>query len=139
MEKITNMEEMEKLYIDGRISKTTLWRGKKRGWIKVDYHKPHHPEHQDTTVSWNDILDNYDNIRNIVANEIRLKGIGFDMLDDITNDCLIYLYERQQSKYVLKVAKSFARNKTKLIRNRDFTEKRYEDKMITNEEKMRFR
>lgn len=37
--KITNINEMEKLFKNSKISKTTLWRGKKRGYLYLNYHK----------------------------------------------------------------------------------------------------
>ena len=36
--RITNIKEIEALYKEGKISRTTLWRAKKRGWIDFGYH-----------------------------------------------------------------------------------------------------
>ena len=141
MEIIKDIEKMEQLFKEGKISKTSLWRGKKRGWVKVDYHKPHHPEHQDGVVTWGDLMDYYDPIRNIAAKGLKRKELyhRFDLIDDITHDCLIYLYERQQRYYILKVAKSFVQNKTKLLANREFKNKRYIDVMISRDEEKKNR
>ena len=39
IKKITDEKKIEALYREGKISKTTFWRAKKRGWIAIDYHK----------------------------------------------------------------------------------------------------
>jgi len=37
--RVENLKEIEALYKEGKISKTSYWRAKKRGWCWVDYHK----------------------------------------------------------------------------------------------------
>ncbi len=37
--KITDSDTIDALYKEGAISRTTYWRAKKRGWIKLNYHK----------------------------------------------------------------------------------------------------
>lgn len=110
MKKITNREEVEKLYREGKISSTTLWRFKKRGYIMLGWQKPHKQSTLSVHEVWELVLSLQKAITAIAwyqAKAIITEYYTKETIDDIVQDTLIHLVERRQSEYHLVVAKTY--------------------------------
>ncbi len=114
-EKITNIKEIEKLYKDGKISRTTYWRAKKRGYIWINFHSPQ--KLSDYVLSKQEQYDFYNycaaTARNFISEHQKwfLDQQTFNTLaQDIAADLFLYVIERQpinlkQAKARIKSAK----------------------------------
>ena len=45
--RVSSIKEIDTLFKEGKISRTTYWRAKKRGWCEIDYHKRTIPKNAD--------------------------------------------------------------------------------------------
>jgi len=99
-EKITDLEKIKALYKEGKISHSTFWRAKKRGYIILNYHSP-------SKLSNNELSkDEKKELYNIV----RAKVVEFvtanlraalsyremtALIEDITHDVFLFILERK--------------------------------------------
>ena len=96
-EKITDAKEIERLYRDGTISRATYYRGKKRGFVVVDYHKPHKAENEEFSPKkfWAEFLEVRGEYLLIAANAIKRYEVGDRVSpDELIDEGAIYLIER---------------------------------------------
>ena len=99
-EKITDMNKIAELFLEGKISRSTFWRARKRGYIILNYHSVQ--KISDNKLSKKDLLELYNIIRakvvKFVTNNLRvlLEYCEMSMLiDDISHDIYVYILERQ--------------------------------------------
>ncbi len=99
-EKITDINKIEELYKSRRISRSTFWRAKKRGYIILNYRDVQ--KISDNKLNKEELLKLYNIIRakvvKFVTNNLRvlLEYCEMTMLiDDISHDLYVYILERQ--------------------------------------------
>ena len=95
--KVTDINEMKKLYQDGIISKATYYRGKKRGWVVVDYHKPHSVEAVEFSPErfWAEFIELRGKYLAIAKNAINRYEVWDRVFpDELVDEGAIYLVER---------------------------------------------
>jgi len=99
-EKITDLKRIEVLYKEGKISRSTFWRAKKRGYIILNYHSP--SKLSNNELKQEDKKELYNVIRakviNFVTLNLRVTLPYNDMtrlIDDITHDVFLFILERK--------------------------------------------
>ena len=103
--KITDYEQIEALYKEGKISRTTLWRAKKRGWIALAYHSK---KKENTELKEQDKLKLYWTIYKIAGKKFNIysrdsydhttfKQVVGDIAGDVFLDILEYKTDLQTS------------------------------------------
>lgn len=97
MQKITDMAKIKELYESGKISRATYFRGKKRGYICLDYNKPHKSGNKNFRVEefWDEWLDVMADYRKICHKQIFGSKKTFFNIDEALNEGALYLIERQ--------------------------------------------
>jgi len=97
-EKITNMEEIERLYQDGTISRATYYRARKRGYVVLDYHKPHKSEEEvkfSPEIFWAEFMELRGEYLAIASNAIARYDVwGAVTPDELVDEGAIYLIDR---------------------------------------------
>jgi hypothetical protein len=117
--KVTDEREAKELFERGKISKTSYWRFKKRGWVMVDYHTP---SNLGNKLNDDEKVELYKYIFYIALNysNTYLKKEFFsnlkDIAGDITHDVWIMLLERG---FDFKKAKNSATNMIKQVAQRN--------------------
>ena len=99
-EKITDMERIEALYKERKISRSTFWRAKKRGYIVLYYHDTQ--KLSDYMLSKQEQADLYRYCKASAVDfvTLHLKRIldykeMSSLIEDITHDIFLYIIERQ--------------------------------------------
>ena len=117
MKKIYGEAAIRAAYERGEISRSTMNRGLRRGWVCVGYMKPHA---QGGDTSWFKDQDKVSwvmtKLKNIASKIVRVYGRVYNEadVDDLVSEALIYLYERQEPfekrNRFLAVAKSYIKH-----------------------------
>ena len=98
-EKITDLEKIKKLYKSGKISHTTFWRAKKRGYIILNYHSIQKLSNYELNKDEKFKLYTYcrasavDFVTKHIKKTLDYKEMT-DLIDDITHDIYLYILER---------------------------------------------
>ena len=98
-EKITDLKKIEELYKSGKISRSTFWRAKKRGYIIFHYHSKQ--KLSDYELSQDEKFQLYAYCRAGAVNFVNLHLKRFleykemsDLIEDIAHDIYIEVLER---------------------------------------------
>ena len=98
--KITDLDEIKKLYEDGEISRSTFWRARKRGYIIMNYHSKQ--KLSDYELSEDEKFKIYVYCRASAVNFVtkHIKRIldyreMTSLIEDIAHDIYIYILEKQ--------------------------------------------
>ena len=95
MEKIFDKEKMKTLYKEGRISKATYYRGLKKGYVVLDYHKPHKKQKINPDEFWVDFIKFYNKYEAIAKKAIASYELwGVTSPEELINEGAIYLLEK---------------------------------------------
>ena len=99
-EKITDLEKIEALYKEGKISRSTFWRAKKRGYIVLNYHTP--SKMSENELSNEEKNELYSIVRAKVVKFVTLNlrvTLPYDdmtrLIDDITHDIFVFILNRK--------------------------------------------
>jgi len=99
-ERIEDLEKIEELYKSGKISRSTWWRAKKRGYIVLNYH----------TLSKISKYELSNEEKNELYNIVRAKVVKFvttnlraalsyremtNLIEDVTHDVFLFIIERK--------------------------------------------
>lgn len=94
--KIYDQKKIEKLYRAGKISRSTWWRGKKRGWIDYEYHSIQ-PINDKNKLSDEEIKKAYLWFGKYAWEFASKWGINYtalQMANDLAGDALVYCLEK---------------------------------------------
>jgi len=97
MEKIESMEEIERLYKEKKISRATYYRARKRGYVVVDYHKPHKVEKVEFSPEkfWTEFLEVNEKYVAMAKNVIATYDAwGVTTPHELVDEGLLYLIDR---------------------------------------------
>ena len=94
MNKITDINKIDELYRAGKISRSTWWRGRKRGWIKYEYHKPHTQPRKFSSAELHRMYRNTYKVVAILFNRFKKDSSAEPVLRDIVDDVFLYILER---------------------------------------------
>lgn len=94
MKKITNLKEIDKLYRAGKISRSTWWRGRKRGWIKYEYHKPHTQPRKFSSAELDRMYRYTYKVVAVLFNRFKKDSSAEPVLRDIVDDVFLHILER---------------------------------------------
>jgi hypothetical protein len=102
--KIYDMDKIYTLYKEGKISKASYYRGKKRGWIYYEYHKPRDNGAKYTQTEMEEI---YRYLFKVALNfyNIHKKQKYFHdrfIVEDMTHDAFLHIIQRKISLKNLK-------------------------------------
>jgi len=97
--KITDMNKILELYREGKISRSSYFRAKKRGWVYINYHAPQ-TRHEEHKYSADEILHIQNYLFKIAAkffNAYKKRYYENDrcIILDMTNDALVWVLERK--------------------------------------------
>ena len=95
MEKIINKEKIKALYKEGKISKASYYRGLKRGYVILDYHKPHKKNKIDPQEFWGEFMKFYEKFKAIAKKAIATYE-AWDIIEphDLVSEGALYLLDR---------------------------------------------
>ena len=110
--RITNLAEMDKMYQDGVISRTTLWRAKKRGWCS-----PYWQEKEVTSDATKEemmllVSKLYKSIKkkSTYLYSIYGKREDWSVCDDMAHDAIEHIILKKETKYPLHVAGTYMKH-----------------------------
>ena len=108
-EKVTDIKEMEELYKDGKISRTSLWRGKKRGWIKPTWQQKKITSEATLDEVWKVVAPLQKDFLKIAITIYKQNGLSNDyaVCDDMAHDAMIHVVEKREIEYPLQLAKTY--------------------------------
>ena len=95
--RIFDLQKIEELYRDGKISKSTWWRGKKRGWIDYGYHSIQ-PINKERKITDEEIEKAYWWLGGYAWHFASTWGVNYtalQMADDLAGDALVYCLEKK--------------------------------------------
>jgi len=94
MKKITDLNQIKALYKEGKISKASYYRGIKRGWVCVDYHKPHTQPKKLSSAELDRMYRYVFKVVAILFNIYKKDSSAEPILQDIIDDVYLYILER---------------------------------------------
>lgn len=117
---IKDRKTIETLYKEGKISRTTYWRARERGWIKYKWQNPHSEVEPNWEFYDEDIQETLVAIAKWYLSMYELPQVDHR---DMVQDVLLYLYEKGYSEnrskgWVISNAKSWIRHKVLYLTKR---------------------